>query len=238
LHKFFPEHRVIRIDRDTTRGKSSMRSMLAEIQRGDACILVGTQMLAKGHHFPNLTLVAIVDADAGLYSSDFRAVEKMGQLLLQVTGRTGRSERAGEAVIQTHFSDHPLLASLIRDGYLAFAEGLLKERKATLLPPYAHIVLLRAEATKQHLPLQFLHEVRNTAEAVKDRSAIQHLDLLGPIPAVMEKKAGRFRAQLMFQATNRNGLQAFLDECVPLLDELTLARKVRWSIDVDPSNTI
>ncbi len=238
LHKFFPEQRVIRIDRDTTRGKKSMRSMLTEIQRGHACILVGTQMLAKGHHFPKLTLVAILDADAGLFSSDFRAVEKMGQLLLQVTGRTGRSERAGQAVIQTHFGDHPLLACLIRDGYLAFAKSILKERRATVLPPYSHIVLVRAEATKQHLPLEFLREVRKTAESVLARQKPQHLDLLGPIPSAMEKKAGRFRAQLLFQATSRNKLQALLGECVPLLDKLSLARKVRWSIDVDPSDTI
>lgn len=238
LHKFFPDERIIRIDRDTTRGKKSMRSMLAEIQRGDACILVGTQMLAKGHHFPKLTLVAILDADAGLFSSDFRAVEKMGQLLLQVAGRTGRSELAGQAVIQTHFSDHPLLQALIQNGYLAFANNILQQRKATALPPYSHIVLLRAEAIKRHLPLQFLHEARKTAEDVISRQHIQHVDLLGPIPAAMEKKAGRFRAQLLFQATNRNKLQKFLGDCVPLLDKLSLARKVRWSIDVDPLDTI
>lgn len=215
-----------------------MHSMLAEIQRGDACILVGTQMLAKGHHFPKLTLVAILDADAGLFSSDFRAVEKMGQLLLQVAGRTGRAELAGQAVIQTHFSDHPLLQTLIQNGYLAFAKNILQQRKATVLPPYSHIVLLRAEAIKRHLPLQFLHEVRKTAEDVIAHQHIQHVDILGPIPAAMEKKAGRFRAQLLFQATNRNKLQKFLGDCVPLLDKLSLARKVRWSIDVDPLDTI
>jgi primosomal protein N' (replication factor Y) len=215
-----------------------MRDKLEEIQRGDACILVGTQMLAKGHHFPKLTLVAILDADAGLFSSDFRAVEKMGQLLLQVTGRTGRSERAGQAVIQTHFSDHPLLETLIQQGYQAFAEKILEERKATILPPFSHIALLRAEATRQDLPLQFLHEVKKTAGPMVSNQKVQHVDLLGPIPAVMEKKAGRFRAQLLFQATNRNRLQRFLGDCVPLLDKLSLARKVRWSIDVDPLDTI
>ena len=215
-----------------------MRAMLEEIHRGDACILVGTQMLAKGHHFPRLTLVAILDADAGLFSSDFRAVEKMGQLLVQVTGRTGRSERAGQAVIQTHFSDHPLLETLVQQGYQAFAERILAERKATALPPYSHIALVRAEATRQEMPLQFLHEVRKTAEQIVTRQRMQHLDLLGPIPAAMEKKAGRFRAQLLFQATNRNRLQRFLGDCVPLLDKLDLARKVRWSIDVDPLDTI
>lgn len=238
LYDLFPDQRIIRIDRDTTRSKKSMQSKLAEIQRGHACILVGTQMLAKGHHFPNLTLVAILDADAGLFSSDFRAVEKMGQLLLQVSGRTGRSDKAGQAVIQTHFSDHPLLQTLIQQGYLEFATKVLQERKATALPPYSYIVLVRAEATKQPLPLQFLHEVRKTAELVVNRKKVQHLDLLGPIPATMEKKAGRFRAQLLFQATNRNTLQRFLGDCVPLLDKLPLARKVRWSIDVDPLDTI
>jgi len=238
LHKFFPNQRIIRIDRDTTRSKRSMPSMLEEVKRGAACILVGTQMLAKGHHFPKLTLVCILDADAGLFSSDFRAVEKMGQLLVQVAGRTGRSERAGQAVIQTHFSDHPLLETLIQKGYLAFAERVLQERKTTGLPPFSHIVLLRAEATKQHLPLQFLHEVRKTAEQVIASQKVPLLDLLGPIPAAMEKKAGRFRAQLLFQSTNRNRLQRFLSDCVPLMDKLPLARKVRWSIDVDPLDTI
>ncbi|MBF3246615.1 primosomal protein N', partial [Pseudomonas aeruginosa] len=148
LRILFPNHPVLRIDRDSTSRKHAMRDLFATINSGEPCILVGTQMLAKGHHFPRVTLVAILDADGGLFSADFRASERMAQQIVQVAGRAGRAEEPGRVLIQTHLADHPLLVQLTEDGYFAFAEQALSERRAAGLPPFAHLALLRAEAHK------------------------------------------------------------------------------------------
>ncbi len=229
----FPGHSLVRIDRDATRRKGSLDKLLKRAESGEARILVGTQMLAKGHHFPGVTLVAVVDADLGLFSADFRASERMAQLILQVAGRAGRAERPGEVVIQTHCPDHPLLQKLVQAGYPAFAEAALEERKAVGLPPFAAVALIRAEATAEQAPIRFLDAVAELARG--GRAA--WVQFLGPVPAPMARRAGRWRAQAMLRAENRSPLQRLLGEIVPKLDGLPDARKVRWSVDVDPADT-
>jgi primosomal protein N' (replication factor Y) len=233
LQQQFPNVGIARIDRDTTRRKGAMQSLLDSIHDGSNRILVGTQMLAKGHHFPEVTLVGIIDIDQGLFSADFRATERMAQLIVQVAGRAGRAEKAGQVLIQTHHPDHPLLQVLLHQGYAAYAQAALEERRQAILPPYGHMALLRAEAVEKSLPLQFLSQARELAEQLR----VEDVELLGPIPAPMEKRAGRFRAQLMLQANSRAELHRLLTPWVLQLESGKLGRKVRWSIDVDPQET-
>ncbi len=226
----FAAQPVLRIDRDTTRRKGELEAALAEARSGQAHILLGTQMLAKGHHFPAVTLVAVLDADQGLFSVDFRASERMAQLIIQVAGRAGRADKPGEVLIQTHHPEHPLLRLLVERGYPAFAEAALEERREAQLPPYTSMALLRAEATRADYPRDFLLAARQLAEPLVQTS----IQLWGPVPAPMERRAGRYRAQLMFQAGDRMALQLLLRKLVPLLEGEKTARRVRWSIDVDP----
>lgn len=226
----FPEHGIVRIDRDSTRRKGAMSRLLESAQRGEGRILVGTQMLAKGHHLPEISLVAIVDADQGLFGTDFRSIERLAQQVIQVAGRAGRAERPGEVIIQTHYPDHPLLHTLLRDGYAALARQLLDERRQMALPPYAALALLRAESPTAEPPLVFLEEARQQAEAL----APDGVELMGPVPAPMERRAGRFRAQLLLQAARRQNLQRLLERWVDRLAQLRSGRRVRWSLDVDP----
>ncbi len=233
LGEAFAEYPVLRIDRDTTRRKGSLEEALASAQSGRAPILLGTQMLAKGHHFPQVTLVAVLDADQGLFSSDFRAAERMAQLIVQVAGRAGRAERPGEVLIQTHHPDHPLLLQLIGQGYPAFAAAALKERQEVGLPPFTCMALLRAEASEAAHPRAFLEQ----AAALAAQLGTPAVQLWGPVSAPMERRAGRYRAQLLLQSAQRSDLQQLLNDWVARLDELKSARRVRWSIDVDPIDT-
>ena len=228
LKILFPGVRVLRIDRDSTRRKGSLNSMLAELASGGPLILVGTQMIAKGHHFSEVTLSVIVDIDSSFYSTDFKAMERMGQLILQVGGRSGRSGKAGHVVIQSHFPDQPVLKQLIREGYTQFAKNLLQERRDNNLPPFCHQALIRAESKSRTRALEFLEELSAT-----ERSS-PRVDLLGPVPSTMEKREGFYRAQLLFSSTSRRILHAELDLRIKFAENSKLARKVRWSIDVDP----
>ncbi len=232
LQTHFPETPLVRIDRDTTRQRGGFEQQMAAAIRGEAKLLLGTQMLAKGHHLPAVTLVAIIDADQGLFGADFRAAERLAQLIVQVAGRAGRAERPGEVVIQTHHPEHPLLQTLIHGGYPAFAETALIERNAAGLPPSRAMALLRAEAPGREAPMRFLQAA---ASLSPQRPGAE---CLGPYPAPMEKRAGRYRAQLMLQADERGILQNMLEEWVPQLQKLREARQVRWSLDVDPSETL
>ncbi|MCK5640042.1 MAG: primosomal protein N', partial [Gammaproteobacteria bacterium] len=230
LQRNFPDTEIARIDRDSTRRKGSMEAMLERIHEGKTRILVGTQMLAKGHHFPGVTLVAILDCDQGLFSVDFRASERMAQLITQVAGRAGRAEKSGEVLIQTHHPEHPLLQCLIQQGYQGFSKAILAERQAAELPPFSHMALLRAEAVAADAAMTFLCEARDLAQAID----VSDVDILGPVPAPMERRAGRFRAQLLLQATQRQDLQNLLSPWIQQLEGLKAGRKVRWSLDVDP----
>ncbi|EAR22576.1 primosomal protein N' [Nitrococcus mobilis] len=232
LRLAFPSAGLLRIDRDSTRGKGAFEARMAAAQRGEAQILLGTQMLAKGHHLPEVTLVAIIDADQGLFGSDFRAPERFAQLLIQVAGRAGRAAHLGEVVIQTHHPEHPLLQILIHRGYKDFAEVALKEREQAHLPPFSAMALLRAEAHEADTPHVFLAQAKASAQPAPG------ITMLGPVPAPMERRAGRYRAQLLLQTAHRDELQALLRNWVPRLAELEQARRVRWSVDVDPLETL
>ncbi len=233
LERHFPHIRITRIDRDTTRRKGAMEKKLRDAESGRDQILLGTQLLAKGHHFPNVTLVAILDCDQGLFSADFRSAERMAQLILQVSGRAGRAERPGEVLIQTHHPDHELLQSALRQDYRALTHTLLSEREMLHWPPYSFLALLRAEAPGQSIPMQFLREAASHAEGLCASGKVM---LLGPIPAPMEKRAGRYRAQLLLQSDDRADLHALLASWLPVLEKMKSARQVRWSLDVDPQD--
>lgn len=224
----FPAYPVLRIDRDSTRRKHAMDDFMSRIATGSPCILVGTQLIAKGHHFPDVTLVAIADMDGGFYSADYKATERMAQLILQVGGRAGRAEKPGVVAIQTHFPDQEIFRTLIDQGYGTFADQLLAERAQHELPPFYFQALLRAEASDRDLPMKFLEDI--------DRRCPSHASvmLLGPVPSPMERRAGRFRAQLLLTAKRRAALQSAIESCIEAGENSPLARKVRWSIDVDP----
>lgn len=233
LNKHFPGVGIVRLDRDNTQKKGSLEALLKNIHQGSSQILIGTQMLAKGHHFPNVTLVGILEADAGLFSADFRALERTGQIIMQVAGRAGRADKPGEVFIQTHHPEHPLLLQLINEGYLNFSEKLLQERRISRLPPYSHLALVKAEAIKPDHPLTFLNAIKQHAAQLQS-----NVTILGPIPALSPRRAGYFRAQLLFQATKRNDLHSLLTPLTKLIPTVTHYRRVRWSLDVDPLEII
>jgi len=230
LEAVFPDVQIARIDRDSTRRKGALEQQLALATSGEARILVGTQMLAKGHHFPRLTLVGILDADRGLFGTDFRSLEHMGQLILQVAGRAGREKNSGKVLIQTRNPDSPMLQTLVVEGYAPFAQIAMSERKLADLPPYSFMALVRAEAAKASEPHQFLLEVA----AALQRNDSKQLEILGPAPAPMERLGGRYRAQLLLQSDRRSTLNDSLARLSHIIDGLPGARRCRWSIDVDP----
>jgi primosomal protein N' (replication factor Y) len=230
LNTHFPSTPIIRIDRDSTQRKDAMQSAIEKVHEGGAQILVGTQMLAKGHHFPDVTLVGMVDIDAGLFSCDYRASERMSQLITQVAGRAGREEKPGRVLIQTHHPDHPLLNTLIQRGYAHFANEALAERQQAQLPPYHFQALLRVNAINERDTLAFLTEVQQLTSVINNPK----VNILGPVPAPMLKRAGRFRYQLLFETAERKPRHQFLRTLLPAVEKLKTARKVRWSIDIDP----
>jgi primosomal protein N' (replication factor Y) len=228
LAERFPAMPVLRVDRGSTQGRDALQALLATLGSAPG-ILVGTQMLAKGHDLPNLTLVVVVGIDEGLFSADFRASEKLAQLLIQVAGRAGRADKRGEVWLQTHHPGHPLLQTLIEGGYHAFADAELAQREAAGFPPFAHLALLRAEAKHAEPPMAFLQAAKASLQA-----ADASLEINGPLPAPMPRRAGYQRAQLLLSSTDRRALHAALDDALPEIHGTPQARKVRWSLDVDP----
>ncbi|HWX65077.1 MAG TPA: primosomal protein N' [Rhodanobacter sp.] len=224
----FPQVPVLRVDRETTRRRDAFEQLLATLQDDQPAILVGTQMLAKGHDLPNLTLVAIVGVDEGLHSVDFRAGERLAQLVVQVAGRAGRARKPGRVLLQTHQPEHPLLRSLLAQGYAAAARELLAERRLIQLPPYSHQVLLRADAPQREQVDAFL------AAAHAALPINEQLQIAGPMPAPMPLRAGRHRGQLLLEASSRSTLHGMLRSWQLTLIALPSARRVRWSLDVDP----
>ena len=236
LMAMFPDVPTIRIDRDSTQNKNAMQTLLQPVHDGEPCIIVGTQMLAKGHHFAKVTLVIMVNVDSGFFSADFRAMEKTAQLILQVAGRAGREKDEGVAVIQTEFADHPMLHLLKEESYHALSLALLDERKHQHLPPYGFQALLRADC---HLPKEaenFLHRVRQLLN--QKLSNQLPVKLLGPLPAPMELRAGRFRSQLWISSHNRKVLHQFIGQALQEVYELKGFHKVRWSLDIDPTDNL
>ncbi len=252
---WFPEKIVLRVDRDTTRNKGQMQVITEQAAKGEADILVGTQMLAKGHHFPKVSLVVILDIDQGLFSCDFRAAERMSQLIVQVSGRAGREEKKGEVIIQTFNPQHPLLNTLVKEGYQAFSKIALAERATANLPPYSFQIMLRAESIDPNHGWDFLqniqealtykamnisHTVLSSSPHKNRQGGVQSseisLDALGPVAAPMLRKESRFRYQLLLQANNRAGLHKWFGEIESQIYAHPLVAKIRWSIDVDPQD--
>lgn len=229
LTQHFPQAKIARVDKDSASTKNQLQKILDQVQDQSVNILIGTQMLAKGHHFPNLTLVAIVDIDSALFSADFRATERIGQLLTQVAGRTGRSIKPGKVILQTTQPDHPVLSTLLRDGYHAFIDQIYAERKSAQLPPYSYQVLFRAETKTPQTAQKFL----NTVKGLITQTQTQ-VTCLGPIPAPMEKRQGNYRAQLLLQAPQRKFLQAALDHAIAQIEADKSTQRIRWTVDVDP----
>lgn len=228
LARRYADSKVLRIDRDSMRPRGAWRTMRHRIHGGEVKILVGTQILAKGHDFPHLNLVGVLNSDSLLYSADFRASERLLALLMQVAGRAGRGTTRGRVLIQTEFPNHPLYHALKGQDYRAFASTLLEERRQAGFPPFVHQALLRAEAPRLATALDFLGAAANKARASATR-----VTLYDPVPAAMPRRAGRERAQLLVQCESRTGLQQFLSEWDRSLSEYRAA-PARWSIDVDP----
>ena len=237
LQERFSSFPVIRIDRDSTRSKKKFESMLDKIHTGEPSILLGTQMLAKGHHFPEVTLVAIVDADTGLFSPDFRGQEFMAQTVTQVAGRAGRAEKSGEVIIQSRHASHKILTLLSESKYTDLAKILLQERKLAAMPPYSQLALIKAEAPKLKTAIDLLKQIENSSTRLIQQSKL-NIHSIGPIPAPMEKRAGRYRSHLLFNAKSKPVMQQFLTQLVYQIDCLKLGKGVRWSLDVDPQEMI
>ena len=231
LARLFPDAPLARLDRDTASARGAVQTVLDRVHSGEARILVGTQMLTKGHHFPEVSLVVIVDADQGLFASDFRATERLAQTITQVAGRAGRGSLAGEVMIQTEFPEHPLLNRLMAEGYEGFAVSALEERREAGWPPYSRLAMLRAEA-KDSLGLDaFLRAAVDSSRGLGDAAAVK---VLGPASALIARRADHFRAHLLIETAARSTLQRFLKDWLPQVEKLRGPPGLRWSIDVDP----
>jgi primosomal protein N' (replication factor Y) len=227
LAALFPGARIARLDRDITHRKGALAAVLDEVASGRTDILIGTQMLTKGHDFPRVTLVGVLNADQGLFGTDPRSHERLAQTILQVSGRAGRADRPGEVLIQTHYPEHPLLRCLLAHDYAAFATLELAGRRE---PPYSHLAAWRADATEREPAFALLNKVR----AIAGRLAAEDVAILGPAPQPMERKEGRYRAQLLFRSVKRAALHALVQRTLTDLRGAPEMRRARLSLDVDP----
>ncbi len=241
LERALSDWPVLRIDRDSVSRKGAMEKVLEQVRSGKPCVLVGTQMLAKGHHFPEVSLVVVLDADGGFYSADFRGLERMGQLLTQVAGRAGRASRKGKVVVQTHHPEDELLKLLAKHDYSEFSRQLLGQRQDALLPPYTYMALLRAEAPRSEDVENFLQQIMQAAESqltLMYPQGLPELERVGPLPSPMERRFGRYHMQIWLQASRRAALHQYLEILIRVIEMEPLSRKVRWSLDVDPQETL
>ena len=234
LNNLFPGFNVLRVDRDSTRKKEALSQILDKVQTGKPCILLGTQMLAKGHHFPNVTLVAIINADSGLFSADFRGLERTGQLIMQVAGRAGRGRKAGQVIIQTHNPQHPSLQLLAMNDYGRFMDSLFAERRLLNLPPTGFMALIRAESANSSESETLLKGLRKMMDQMITQHHFADTKPLGPLPAPMERRQGRYRWQLILNSQNRNQLHSIIGSLVNFLDTQRMPRHLRWTVDIDP----
>jgi primosomal protein N' (replication factor Y) len=233
IRALFPAARVARVDRDTTRNKDAFAQVRQRVEDRELDILVGTQMLAKGHDFPNLTLVGVLGADNALYSADFRATERLVALLVQVSGRAGRADLPGTVIVQTDFADHPVYRALSSHDYRRFADDLLAEREAAQLPPVTRVALLVAEAHAREDVDRFLDDAVERASALPGRDA--DVEVFPPLPPTMARRAGFERGQVLVQSLRRAALQAFLPQWREAIAMHPASARVRWAIDVDPA---
>jgi primosomal protein N' (replication factor Y) len=232
----FPQYSSIRIDSDSARGKNKLDNMLSSINNNEHQILIGTQILSKGHHFPNVTLVLILDVDGALFSADYRAAEHLAQLITQLAGRAGRAEKPGEMWLQTHDPGHPLLQDLINNGYAHFAQYTLLERKHANLPPYTFQALFKAQALSAREAFDFLQKIAQLFTAVGAVDSVDSVTCVGPMPALMEKRQGQYRMQLLLQSQQRSTLQRAIGQQIKKIETLNLSNKIRWSLDIDPQD--
>ena len=230
LQEQFPTARILRVDRDAVKSRKQWEEMLSRIHGGEADILVGTQMLAKGHDFPRLTLVGVLGADAALFAADWRAPERLFAQLMQVAGRAGRAELPGEVIVQTQYPDHPLFAALVAQDYPSFASNQLQERAQAGFPPYTFQAILRAEAPQMADALAFLQAAVTLPEAAGQDS----ISIYDPVPMRMARLANLERAQLLVESPSRPALQQFLPRWREALEQLRTPRQLRWHIEVDP----
>jgi primosomal protein N' (replication factor Y) len=232
LRELFPTQTLARLDRDTAGTAAELERIVGDVQSGQTRILVGTQMVTKGHHFPGVSLVVVLNADQGLFSVDYRSAERLAQTIVQVAGRAGREKLRGEVLIQTEYPDHPLLQSLLRGGYEAFAGTAMAEREAAGWPPFTRLAVLRASSPASDGATNFLAAARALAplEAFDPAS----IRVLGPAPASLARRAGRYYAQLLIESPERAVLHRFLDAWLPRIERLGRAHRVRYALDVDP----
>jgi primosomal protein N' (replication factor Y) (superfamily II helicase) len=228
LAGLFPDSPIARLDRDVVRKRGDLEEVVSRIASGEARILVGTQMVTKGHDFPSVTLVVVLNADQGLFSTDFRAAERVAQTIIQVAGRAGRGTKPGEVLIQTEYPEHPLLRSLLDEGYDGFARAALEERQAAGWPPFSQLAALRASALELTTATDFLRAARKLVPPSRD------VKVLGPAPAAMAKRAARYHAQVLFESRDRAPLHRMLSELLPRVEEIKTPRDLRWSLDIDP----
>jgi primosomal protein N' (replication factor Y) len=230
LAERFPQARLLRADRDSVKSRKQWEALLERIHGGDVDILIGTQMLAKGHDFPKLTLVGVLGADAALFAADWRAPERLFAQLMQVAGRAGRADLPGEVLIQTQFPDHPLYAALVRHDYPAFAAAQLAERRQAGFPPYAYQAMLRAESPEMADALAFLAAARALPLVA------EHVDVMlyDPVPMRLARRANLERAQLLAESPSRRTLQAFLGAWNGALESIKPSARLRWHLEVDP----
>ncbi|HXN79345.1 MAG TPA: primosomal protein N' [Steroidobacteraceae bacterium] len=228
LRELFPDEALIRLDRDSASRPEQLESIIGSVLSGEARILVGTQMVTKGHHFPGISLVVVLNADQGLFSTDFRAAERLAQTIVQVAGRAGRERNRGEVLIQTQYPDHPLLQSLLSAGYEGFAAAALIERAAAQWPPFGRLAVLRASTRSSGGALAFLAAARKLSPGTSD------VRLLGPVAAAMARRADRYHAQLLIESADRGPLHRFIDNWLPQVESLARAQRVRYALDVDP----
>jgi primosomal protein N' (replication factor Y) len=228
VRELFPEEALLRLDRDTASRPEQLDAIVAGVLSGAARILVGTQMVTKGHHFPGVSLVVVLNADQGLFSTDFRAAERLAQTIVQVAGRAGRERIQGEVLIQTEYPEHPLLQSLLSGGYEGFAATAMLEREAARWPPFGRLAVLRASTRSSGGALEFLAAARQLAPGTRE------VRLLGPVAAAMARRAERYHAQLLIESAERGPLHRFIDDWLPQVESLARARRVRYALDVDP----
>jgi primosomal protein N' (replication factor Y) (superfamily II helicase) len=228
LRELFPDEALIRLDRDSASRPEELDTIIASVLSGAARILVGTQMVTKGHHFPGVSLVVVLNADQGLFSTDFRAAERLAQTMVQVAGRAGRERNRGEVLIQTLYPDHPLLQSLLAGGYEGFAATALVERQAAHWPPFGRLAVLRASTRSSGGALAFLAAARKLSP---DTAEVR---LLGPVAAAMARRADRYHAQLLIESSERGPLHRFIDDWLPQVESLARTQRVRYALDVDP----
>jgi len=206
--------------------------LLHNIQQASSAVLLGTQMLSKGHHFPRVTCVVIVDSDSLLFSPDFRAEERLLQLLTQVAGRSGRGELPGEVLIQSRSPDHPLIANTATATYSDLAQALLEQRRSLGLPPHGALGLIRADAKQEHDAIEFLSQLR---EMLKDDTSS---GLVGPMPALMTRRAGLYRYHIVVHSQSRKTVHQTLRMAINLGANLKIGRKISWFVEIDPTEIV